>query len=356
MTTTAELAEQRRAMLSFEGRLHEEVDAERDVETTLPVLIDRERRRRDADLRSAAATLRSRIGPGDVGGRMESDAAGRYSAKLSNAAAHDTRLRRFEEIAAEKRASVQVREPEVYGPGTGHSFYLDHLHAALGPSDPRCDAATGRLQRHSVGVSRDVRTGNPAGQRALRQAATMGRAEGGPLAPETRAMSSGTAGAFVTPMFLTDQAALWQSYRPAFYDQTTKIEDPGYGLAMSIPAFGSGAAVSQQVSETAGISNATPTAGYLTANLATAAGEVDMSQQLVDRAGPEGFDQVIHAQLMTQLWTDIDAYVLAQAMATGGTVTSTTAMTVSALWGDVANAGAAMLNAPGQVLDPTICS
>ncbi|MGI8753901.1 MAG: hypothetical protein ACR2MN_16625 [Acidimicrobiales bacterium] len=113
------------------------------------------------------------------------------------------------------------------------------------------------------------------------------------------------------------------------------------------------ASVTQQGAENTAVANVTPTGGYLTANLVTAAGEIDLSQQLLDRAGPESFDQLIHAQLMTQLYTDIDAYCIAQAIAGGGTVTSTGATLIPGLWGDVAKAGANMLTAPGQLRDPT---
>lgn len=242
MTTTtngselAELAEQRRAMLPFEGRLHEDVDAEADVETALPILIDRERRRRDAALRSAAVIIKSDR-TGDVDKGLEGQTATRYRSKLDSAAVHDTRVRRFEQIGAEKRASVQVREPGPYGPGSGASYYLDQFHAALGPSDPRHAGATDRLQRHAIGISRDVRADNRTGQRALRQAMTMARPDGGNTVPEARAVSTGTAGAFVTPQYLTDDAALYRTYAASFYEQTTKVEDAGWGMQMLIPAF-----------------------------------------------------------------------------------------------------------------------
>src|SRR5579885_2079400 len=173
-------------------------------------------------------------------------------------------------------------------------------------------------------------------------------------------MTSGTSsgGSFITPQYLVDEWAAWRSYPPAFLEQTVKVDDAGYGLTMYLPALTGPMSTAQQLAENAGVINSGPGAGYLSSNLTTQSGEVDISQQLFDRAGPLNFDRVVYTQLQVQMNSAISAYVIAQAIAGANTIgdahtTASGAAIVQDLYSDVATAKANMETTDGTKLPAT---
>jgi HK97 family phage major capsid protein len=241
-------------------------------------------------------------------------------------------------------AAAVKSEPRVYGPHSRHSWYLDIAAAAAAVPDvrPERDRARERLERYGQELAVEAKAGSPEGLRALDVAATRAR-QGGDDAidNERRAMTSGSSsgGSFVTPQYVVDhQFALFNTYPPSFIEQTTKVPDAGFGTTLYVPAFGSASTVAQQLSENSGVSDTSPTASYLSTSLVTFAGEVPVSQQLFDRAGPIGADVVIHAALMQQLETEVNLNAITQAIAGGGTVTGTSSFTAANFYGDLAKA------------------
>ena len=97
-------------------------------------------------------------------------------------------------------------------------------------------------------------------------------------------------------------------------------------MTIYIPAVQSDANVAlQETAPGTGEGNAVtetdPTTGYLSANLQTEAGQVTISQQLLDRAGPNfAFDQLIFDQLTRDYNRSADQFVLTAALAGAGTV------------------------------------
>jgi hypothetical protein len=338
----------------------EEIDAARSaLDGSLPLLIDREISRRDRALVDAATVVANAIrSGGDVDDGLDDDRSKRFARHISRAETHDGRVTRLENIAAEKRAVLKVgvkSEPRTYGPGSRQSYYIDLARAAV-PGPLHREAAE-RLERHALEVGREASDGSAEGQRAIRTAVTRSRtgtAERDAVQAEVRAMTSGSSsgGAFVTPQYLVADWATYRTYAPSFLEQTVKAPDQGFGLQMNVPAISSIANVGQQMTENSGVDNSSPTAGYLTSPLATFVGEVDVSQLLFDQSGPIGIDEVLYAQLTSDLWTQLDLYALAQATAGAGTVTGAT-WSNAALWGDVAKASAAMMTSAGTVLSPT---
>jgi hypothetical protein len=337
----------------------EEIESARSaLDSSLPLLIDREISRRDRAFLDAAEVVANDMKSGaDIDDGLDDDRSKRFNRYISRAETHDGRVTRLENIAAEKRAVLKVAvtsEPRTYGPGSRQSYYIDLARAAV--PGPLHREAVERLDRHALEVSHQAGAGTAEGQRAIRTAVTRSRtgtAERDVVQAEVRAMTSGSSsgGAFVTPQYLVSDWATYRTYAPSFLEQTTKVPDAGYGLQMNVPAISSIATVGQQT-ENSGVSDSSPTAGYLTSPLVTFAGEVDVSQLLFDQSSPLGIDEVLYAQLQQDLLTQLDAYALTQAMAGAGTVTGGT-WSIAAFWGDLAKASSQMLTSAGTVLAPT---
>jgi hypothetical protein len=338
-------------------------DAAAILHGTLPVLIDRERARRDDFLRLQAQVVGDALAGGtlrDVAGPLKGAALERFAELEVTAKYHDDNVRRLEEIAAEKRATLNVSvksEPRVYGPGSPNSYYRDIFSSSL-PGLPDHYGAVERLQQYGRELGIEAMAGSPEGRRAQRVAETRGRErQGGPEAAreEWRAMSSGSTsgGAFVTPAYLEDAFGSFNPYPPSFYAQAQQCEDPGYGMEILVPLFTSGGTVAEQLSDNSGIQDTSPTTTYVTANLAMMAGEIEVSQQFFDRAGPLAGDTVIDAQLRLDLLAQLDAYCLGVALGVAGTVSDSTSFSVAELWGDLAKAKSQMLTTAGTLLPAT---
>jgi hypothetical protein len=148
------------------------------------------------------------------------------------------------------------------------------------------------------------------------------------LQPELRATAIGTDGgasatapgegsAFVTPVFEVGKYAPYREFGRAFADACQKEQLPPYGMYVYIPHVTGGSEVTA-VTESAGsttIADLAPTAGYLSGALKTFAGQVVVSQQLLDRAGPNfAFDRLIFDQMMRNYALNFDTYVLEAAL------------------------------------------
>lgn len=326
-----------------------------DAAIDLPVLIAREEARRDRNLHAAAAMTR-KLDRRDGNFTVDSEKR-RFRTALANADVHDQRVRRFQNILAEKRAAAgitSVREASIYGPGSGNSYFADHV-AAAHPAHPDHHAAVRRQQQYARGVSHDVRSGTSEGRRAVRVAETRGRGGIEARSAEVRAMTSGTGsgGAFVTPSYAVEDWATFRTAPPAFAAQATRVDDPGFGMEMLIPAFDAAPTVAAQASENTAVANSSPGGRYLQASLVTLVGELDVSTELMERAGPVGFDTVIGRALTESLASEIDSFVLSSALAGAGTVAGASTFSAAGLWGDLALAGSQMLTTAGTVLEPT---
>lgn len=243
---------------------------------------------------------------------------------------------RWEPIPLKESKSVtvtDVNERPVYGPGSRQSFYRDLLVISghLGAETWVVQEARDRLSRYADKSERTMRM-------------------------ETRAMSSGSSsgGAFVTPEYLVDDFALFLSPLSSFAAQCTSIPDEGVGLQMNVPGISAGATTGQQAGENQGApGSGDAAAGYLSTPLTTQIGEQLVSQQLIDRSGPLGFDKVMSMQLGDQLRAAVDTYVVGNAIAQGTAVAGAATFSNANLWGDIQKAGEQMLDANGNELVPT---
>jgi chorismate mutase len=179
------------------------------------------------------------------------------------------------------------------------------------------------------------------------------------------ATAPGEGSAFVTPVFDVGKYAPWREYGRAFADACAKEQLPPYGMYVYIPHVTGGAEVTG-VTESSGsttIADLAPTAGYLSGALKTFAGQVVVSQQLLDRAGPNfAFDRLIFDQMMRNYALNFDTYVLEVALTeakvnnwkgNAGTFVFLEKEKAGGFYGQVAKAKADVRTTAGTVLNPT---
>lgn len=292
--------------------------------------------------------------------------------------------------SADGKADVQVAdEPMVYGEGSPHSYFAD-LARCNSPQMFTPDAGE-RMARWSHQVEREVANDSKLGRQAHTQLREHFRTENGvemrskledvrsrgAVAQEQKleqralasgggasATASGGGAAFVTPVFYVSDYAPYREFGRAFADQVNKQPLPEYGMNIYMPAVTGPAAVAAQT-EGSGVTETDPSVGYLSAGLITEAGQVTLSQQLLDRAGPNfAFDRLIFDQLQRDYAPKVDTYVLTQALAnaagkgfnwTGnaGAFVLTVASGAGGFYGQVAKAKATMRKTAGTVMNPT---
>lgn len=237
--------------------------------------------------------------------------------------------------------TVTVNEPDIYGPDSPNSFFRDvHASTLRNNASSEAEERLARYGQHLAGGS----TKASAKARAVWREAFRGELRAGER-PETRAMTSGpsSAGSLITPEYLTDEYQPWNEFAPSFALATTRVDLPAYGMQVNVPAITATDPAPQQATENT-LTEADTTATYRTqANLEPFVGYTDVSQQLFDRAGPTGIDQVIYQQMRQSMWNQIDLGCTAAVIAAvpGGNqltrATPTTPVTTG-LWSDINHA------------------
>jgi hypothetical protein len=312
-----------------------------------------------------------------------------------------TKQARTQKMLAEARAQVTdsvkvdvkvTDEKPVYGGGSPNSYYRDQITLQRNnPMDPRYRGAWDRMMQWSDHIERQVAEGTEYGHKAEARLLEVYREsqpsalsaimteirERGRLARdlkdgvESRAIASGGgttasasgggAAAFITPIF--DRPYIpYREYGRAFADQCFKAPLPDSGLAIYKPQMTGPAGVAQW-SENNSVTEVDPTAGYASATLVIFAGEVHLSQVVLDRMSPDyRFDVACEDALHRDYDPKFDAYVLAQSLAgatsqswTGSSNTFDLSVTSGSggFYGQVSKAKAGMRKLAGTVLNPT---
>jgi len=298
---------------------------------------------------------------------------------------------------AESRTDAQVtEEPMVYGPGSPHSHALDLARRTMARLGQTTDGgASERLNRWEHQIEReyanDSKVGKVAekqmrelsrelgagpGQEAMEEFRSRGRAALEQKVEErtgittgggaSASASGGGGAAFVSPIIMLGDYAPWREYGRAFVDQCNKQPLPDWGMNVYIPQITSGAEVAEQT-EGEGIAEKDPAAGFLAGALGTEAGEVTVTQQLLDRAGPNfSYDKMLFDQLQRDYAPKVNTYALSKVIAvakeqswTGNsgsfvlTPPSGSLPGSGGFYGQVSKAKAFIRKAEGTVLNPT---
>jgi HK97 family phage major capsid protein len=277
--------------------------------------------------------------------------------------------------------SVEVRsEPRVYGKGSDNSYFFDAA-LAVRPQHPRHNEALERQERYAYEVATHIARNDKEGKRAKvqlsgqistrrdtaaekREAVKRIEQRGKGDAPEFRTPMStalGFGGELVTPVYLESDVVPYREAGRPFADQCNKQPLPDYGMTVYLPYVSGPAGIAAQVGQNQGIAETDPTTGYLSSALTTEAGQVTLSQQLLDRAGPNfAFDLLVYDQLQRAYNPQIDTFVLTAALANANAVTYTAAdfqlyagTSMDGFVNEIAHAKANIRTTAGTFLNPT---
>jgi len=197
--------------------------------------------------------------------------------------------------------------PQIYGRGSGHSYFLDLARVQLnqGDADGGVEAARSRLSRHAE----ELRTDLPK-----REAARARRAE-----TEMRGMPDGTVferpmesrvnpnrtdgqgGFFVPPLWMVDQYIDLPRFGRTTANLCAHFDLPPGTDSINMPKVATGTA--------AAVSSVDLTDTSVSAAVKTIAGQQDIALQLLDQS-PINFDDVIYGDLIMDLNRALDVQVI----------------------------------------------
>lgn len=219
-------------------------------------------------------------------------------------------------VAHEARAVI-TSEPTTYGPGTGHSYFLDMARDQLnrGDGDQGVGAARDRLKRHTTEVDRqmperraaverrsakafeDAFAANPRERRALSRMEKMGVS---PFEKRFISRTDGQGGYFVPPLWLIDDYIPYLRAGRVFADQWRRFPLPAGTDSINIPRLVLGTATGPQTADGGPVPGRDATDNFVNALVRTVAGQQDAAIQLLDQS-PVAFDQIIFGDLMADL-------------------------------------------------------
>jgi HK97 family phage major capsid protein len=320
---------------------------------------------------------------GKLQGRAISAKADEADAKVAKAAEARNDIGTGEQRSNDVGGAVHVRSSEhTYVKGGDTNYLHDLATVALNPG-PAGGAASERLKRHGVEMSRDAEEArnriNAGSARSWSKHASAdeylvsqvraGMAASG--ASETQARTgdlntttSADGGVFVPPAYLTAEYVPYARPGRPFADSVTKMDLPAGTMSINIPRVTSGTAVGPQSAgaENAAVVDTALATDYDTFPVTTIAGAQTLSQQLIDRA-PIDFSDVTFKDLTLALAQQVDANCISGAGSGGvvkgvlntGSITTTTwttsTPTFAGFWNQVASTKAAI--ASGRFLPAT---
>lgn len=212
-----------------------------------------------------------------------------------------------------------VSEPQTYGRGSGHSYFLDMARDSLsrGDGDGGVRAARDRLNRHQVELDvemprrREARErrardqydrASVSGSSAERRAAERGMermARAGVSPFESRAMNrvDGTGGYLVPPLWLVDEYIAYLRAGREFADLWRGMDLPTGTDNINIPRITQGSATGPQAADGAPVSGRDMNDAFVTAKVQTIAGQMDVALQLLEQTPLSNFDEIIFQDL-----------------------------------------------------------
>jgi hypothetical protein len=317
----------------------------------------------EGHLEDAAFVVRR--GPGE---HISSEAYGEFQRSVNSA----VRALEQERLLGTPEHHAVVHEPGPYEANSPHSWVRDVLahsdqtrtwfspRSDVGESDMGVAAVAARLRRHEEDVLSAVRRNTQYGRRVQRMLSENQRQEDAQMhkrlaGEQLRALqrgefraftggggatasSAGSGGAaFVSPAVLIDE--VWAKYRSpyrAFVDQCdSSVPLPDWGLTAYVPVVTTGTSVTTQTEE-GSVAEGDPVTNYASSPIVTKVGQITVTWQFLDRAGPGiAGDVVLYQQLRQQLDAQIDTYAIGQALAGAQSVVDNSAFTVTNTSGGV---------------------
>jgi hypothetical protein len=273
----------------------------------------------------------------------------------------EKRERRYRKIS--KRQARVSYEPGPYQKGSSNSWVADVIASRepeLAPSQSRTAGASDmshaavlkRLDMHGQDIAAALKRDNRYGREARAmlnesvrcedahdhekrsKAAVESAREFQP--PRREARSFGTSGGitaaavseasvFVPPAFLLKSWATYRTAYASFANQCKAEPMPDYGLNLYVPHVTGSMEVTSQ-SENASVAEKAPTTGLIKGAVVNKAGQLEVSQQYLDRAGPGiSGDRFLFEQLNVQVQTAIDEYAISQSLTAAQEILDATA-------------------------------
>lgn len=291
--------------------------------------------------------------------------------------------------AAEKRAEyaerrsgeleqrLQVNEPDIYAPGSGHSWFADVARVALrtGDGDGGMEAARDRLNSHEAYEHRrtDRRLRQLQAEHDLETVLTRSRAEtalylrwkaaGGKLFDrlddlrdlemERRGASrvDGQGGYFAPPGWLIDAWVHAPLAGAPLAALMTMLPLPEHVQSVNVPRYatGGGAGTGVQVADNAPAVIRDPAEGTVKANVQTLGAVLDASMQLIDQSAVP-FDESFGQQISEDFATQLDGQLLLGSGSSGqvpGVIPGGTFSAANSVWLSSTNAAASQSWANG---------
>lgn len=312
------------------------------------------------------------------------------------------RVRQVKMLAEARRLSLPdaghvtdaavTSEPMVYGCNEKYqarnSWWFDEITLSRGPQHPDYGNALARRQQYGHQVEVEVANDTAIGRDAIKQLREQNREFGHIFvqnleneirdrgrndgAVEARAVGTGggptvtsiasSASSFVTPVFVGPYVP-YRQYGRAFADQCEKPEMPDYGMGIFKPVITAAAGVGAFTEDPSGSSPVTevdPYAGYLSGALGIYAGEVTLSQAVLDRTAPDfRYDVAVEDQIQRAEAPELNAYVLGKALANANVIAFNGSFSLAVtsgtggFTGAVGQAKKTMRKTEGAVLNPT---
>jgi len=124
-----------------------------------------------------------------------------------------------------------------------------------------------------------------------------------------RATTTGSFAGLVVPQYLVDQAALLQRAGRPFANTCQSLQIPEQGTQFQIPRGTTGASAAVQAAENTSVSSTDEVWANVTVNVATVAGQQDVSRQSIERGTP-GIDSLIYLDLAGAYGVAVDVQCL----------------------------------------------
>lgn len=165
-----------------------------------------------------------------------------------------------------------------------------------------------------------------------------------------RAASTGSFAGLVVPQYLVDQAALIARAGRPVANTVTRLQIPEQGMQFQIPQGTTGASAAVQATENSAVSSTDEVWANVTVNVATVAGQQQLSRQSLERGTP-GLDSLVYMDLAGAYGVAVDNQVLNGTGSSGQTlgILNTSGINQATAFGAAATAATFWSKTAGQL-------